>query len=141
MCTLVFAQNLRAEPAVDVRKCCHLTKEVSEHMFMERTKMRRMCNSIANYVAPLTKRSMDMCEQKMYFRVSCTGTDCSDRVSSLEDTFGDTGSWHGMFLGPRELNYVPVHVNTKSTWGLLECENMCMSCYGYMCLALLIACR
>ena len=57
-----------------------------------------------------------MCEQQMYFCVSCTWTDCSTRVSSLEDTFGDTGSWHGMFLGPRELNYVPVHVDTQSTW-------------------------
>ena len=48
--------------------------------------MGRMCNVIANYVAPLTKRSMDMCEQQMYLCVSCTWTDCSTRASSLEDT-------------------------------------------------------
>ena len=79
--------------------------------------MGRMCNFVANYEAPLTKRRIDMCEQQMYFCVSCTTwTDCSTRVSSLEDTSGDTGSWHGMFLGPRELNYVPVHVDTQSTW-------------------------
>ena len=52
--------------------------------------------------------------------------------------FGDTGSWHGMCLGPRELNYVPVHVDTQNTWGLLECLNMRLSCYGYMLFELLI---
>ena len=48
--------------------------------------MGRTCLFIANYVAPLTKRSMDMCEQQMYVCASCTWADCSTRVSSLEDT-------------------------------------------------------
>ena len=58
-----------------------------------------MWNFVANYMAPLTPRSLDMCEHQMYvlrvLRMSKLHNPCFE----LGGHYCDTGSWHGMING------------------------------------------